>query len=1657
MQAMEKRYQILIKKHDSVVASKEALEKENMVLQTNVKDARQESHSFQSSLMKAESEKEQLKLEVDSLERDKVSVRGAYEESKKEITELQGKVQSLSSKILLITKENGSLDAKIQHILSERSRESLNYSKLEQEKSILEKSNAWFQDELERKAQMSNEERQKATQKIVELSNQCCEYKSRLENLETDHERLKLEISDQNERLKNTSKLLKEARESFAEKQESFEQELTLAQRMAQLYRESSEENAKRTMELEGIVSELKVHLEESSAAYSQTVAELEQQCKEATEKAQEEKEIREKVVAAAAAGSFGISAPSKEDPSNEEQQNHITSAEMYAKLIEAEERLRVEQLKTREKEIYFEDLLIEVEKRASLLHEQQVEFEKIKSSHVKLLADINELSVEKKSIYENLKKMESRAKDLSNEKVSLEQQVRDLGQQVAKLLHATTNPNSKDSHGFAGGNATDVTTEYLVEFSTIEELQQQNQKLLKVNRELSMAAETTKEEVKREMQEEYEARIDQLRSDLDDVKRNREHAEEIFEHVVRQRDTLRELLQGVGGDLGAGRRRVPNEKSLGSQESLSVSCLPNNLNTARNPENLQYREMYDDLEKKFDEYKKKSTEEYSNLEKDLSSAKNELISMKRQISQAQAECEYEKERCSRLSASTDSQQMQVENLLASNAKYQALVNELERRLSVAQQNLSDSEEKLRCLNNQVSILESEKKILAEAEKRLTKEASGLSQEKFRLAAELDVLRKQFNQLESETSVKMSRQQESILKLENDLSSAKREVSIARGRVEYAHTEVAQLKEELKNTASKLESKLDAKATELSEMQRRASSAEAKSDLLQEAIRKSEEKVARLEIEKNARISAPQNASLFEAEAEQSQDVRGNNINRVKEYEVEIKVLREELVSAQEALAASTGHAKQYETIAQTAEEALKSSQTEHQKFKRDAANRVSSIETEVKRLRVEISKKDISIKELKQEESKLRQECERFRHMVDVEKANAKEQVRETYQNLETEKQRVSDLTREVEKLGKEITEVRKAYDAEVVAHGDAVKRIASTESSLETIQNRLKSVLNDLDNERASKKKIEAEHVSKIEEQNHHIQNLQRSLEQISNFRDTLQQELESLTKSSGPDVSQLSNSMKLLRQEREAAELNLSLCEREVIRLRQENSVAKRAVEEARAQLSAEMERQNLKRTENKESEINYKEQISITRESNIALRSDNMEKQKQLKVFEEQLKQCQSIIDPLNLQIKEKESEVASLKEELKVALESANRWESRSKALSEKSGSINAEEYEQLKSDLDQAKHDLGLHQEKSSTLLKEKGDLENRLKQAETIAHRTNASVNALKKQLEEQKKKSEASCKSVSDLSRKQQEEKDKKIQEITDEKMALESKILELTKKEETWKLKAKNLLSNCEKSNLAKKQAESQVKSLKYTLENLQKEISLIKAPTERDNQECIPIEGGLTEPSGKRKTIEQKEEISNKKLRPAAEVFTPAHVEVAAEQQHVAPNPITTGRDIVDLAIKKAIRKTETPAQDMEIDPEVVIKEKLDENVQDLLDTGKSHPGSEDSSEKRQRSENEDTAATEEKNEGDLEYKDGSMPSRALEEGEDQVQKQTTEEPDIEENDIGENEIDVDPSHDVLREDAKQTDEGTSKPDSPKKKTKRTKIQWKDTSK
>ena len=364
------------------------------------------------------------------------------------------------------------MDAKLHETQVSQSRVALAQARLEQEKEILERSNRWLNEELERKSEAFSAERRKATDTILDLQRRLAEAEGGGQRAQAQAVQQHGKLEQQTKaaevggawglpgagwwglawrsclglattapcfpactrascgcdgpplaplvqltcctawpsclaaclgmpvRMQEVAARLREVREEAAAKEEQFEKELGMSQRMAQLYRESGEERAKKCAELEGVVMELKTHMEAAAAAQREALEKADATRQAAERRLLEERALRERMMAAAGAGNQalltavgaagasgtpsglgtaraggrGAASPGLSPGSAAPAELHgLTTTEAYSKYTEMHERWRAERLKTRQQEIVMEELCSEVEKRAALVKEQQV------------------------------------------------------------------------------------------------------------------------------------------------------------------------------------------------------------------------------------------------------------------------------------------------------------------------------------------------------------------------------------------------------------------------------------------------------------------------------------------------------------------------------------------------------------------------------------------------------------------------------------------------------------------------------------------------------------------------------------------------------------------------------------------------------------------------------------------------------------------------------------------------------------------------------------------------------------------------------------------------------------------------------------------------------------------------------------------------------------------------------------------------------------------------------------------------------------------------------------------------------------------------------------------------------------------------------------
>ena len=223
----------------------------------------------------------------------------------------------------------------------------------------------------------------------------------------------------------------------------------------------------------------------------------------------------------------------------------------------------------------------------------------------------------------------------LNNENTLLQKQLDDLGRQVQTLLREIarrddpTIPPDEDLENVEAALGTEsLITNHLVSFKSIDGLQTQNQRLLKVVRELGQTMENEEKEYREAMEKEQTEAIKEAHDAMQELaaqlERQKTSSDSIIQAYVKERDTLRTMLA--------------------RSEKISSSALPQTatLNGAvLTTEQTDLARELDDVHGQFDAYRKEMGIDSGRLRDELIAAQREVNQMGAVLAKANAKIEY--------------------------------------------------------------------------------------------------------------------------------------------------------------------------------------------------------------------------------------------------------------------------------------------------------------------------------------------------------------------------------------------------------------------------------------------------------------------------------------------------------------------------------------------------------------------------------------------------------------------------------------------------------------------------------------------------------------------------------------------------------------------------------------------------------------------------------------------------------------------------------------------------------------------------------------------------------------------------------------------------------------------------------------------------------
>ncbi|NXY35413.1 TPR protein, partial [Pomatorhinus ruficollis] len=447
----------------------------------------------------------QLSREKEELEAEKRDLVRTTERRSQEVEHLNEDVKRLNEKLTEASTEKAKLQLKLDELQTSDVSMKYREKRLEQEKELLQNQNTWLNAELKAKTD-------ELLHTAREKGNEILELKCSLENKKEEVSRMEEQVNSLKQSNENLQKhveellnKLKEAKEQQASMEERFHNELNAHIKLSNLYKVINFQSQHKTC-----LSDLNL----ANKAAQEHLAEVEES------KAAMEKELREKISKLEKElenANDLLSATKRKGAILSEEELAAMSptaaavakvvkpgmklTELYNAYVETQDQLHMEKLENKRINKYLDEIVQEVEAKAPILKRQREEFERSQKAVASLSAKLEQAMKEIHRLQDSADQANKHASFFERESQRLEVRVKDLSQQICVLLmeleEARGNHVIRDEAVSSAdiSSSSEVITQHLVSYRNIQELQQQNQRLLVALRELGEAKEKEEQE----------------------------------------------------------------------------------------------------------------------------------------------------------------------------------------------------------------------------------------------------------------------------------------------------------------------------------------------------------------------------------------------------------------------------------------------------------------------------------------------------------------------------------------------------------------------------------------------------------------------------------------------------------------------------------------------------------------------------------------------------------------------------------------------------------------------------------------------------------------------------------------------------------------------------------------------------------------------------------------------------------------------------------------------------------------------------------------------------------------------------------------------------------------------------------------------------------
>ncbi|XP_021299554.1 nuclear-pore anchor isoform X2 [Herrania umbratica] len=1478
----EQTCSLLEQKFLSISGELSDLQSQNAQLQSSLDErladlaqAQAQKHQLHLQTIGKDGEIERLTMEVSELHKSKRQLLEMIEQKDLEIADKNAVIKTYLDKIVNLTDNAACKEARISGTEAELVRAQATCARLSQEKELIERHNVWLNEELTAKVddlvkfrRTQAELEADMSAKLADVERQCNECSS---SLNWHKERMReLEI-----KLTSLQEELCSSKEVATSNEERFSAELSTANKLVELYKESSEEWSKKAGELEGVIKALEMHLIQVENNYKDRLE------KEVSARKQFEKEtadLKEKLEKCESE----IEAGRKADELNLLPLGNFTTAtwidsydandmvednralvpkipvgvsgtalaasllrdgwslaKMYAKYQEAVDALRHERLGRKESESTLQRVLCELEEKAVFIMDERAEYEKMREAYSMINHKLQNSTSERSQLEKMIQELKADLRRRERENSLAQKEIADLQKQVTVLLKECRDIQLRCGpieHDFSGDCTIVAGADRSVEpdadkviseltFKDINGLVERNVQLRSLVRDLSDQIESKEMEFKEKLEMELKKQTDEAASKV---------------AVVLQRaEEQGRMIESLHTSVAMYKKLYEEEHKLHLSYSPAIEAAPD----AGKKDFLLLLEGSQEASKKALE---KVAERARCLEEDLAKARGEIISLRSERDKLALEANFAREKLENVMKEAEHKRDEINGVLARNVEFSQLIVDYQRKLRESSESLNAAEEHSRKLIMEVSVLKHEKEMLTNAEKRACDEVRSLSERVYRLQASLDTIQSAEEVREEARAMDRRRQEEYVIQIEKEWAEAKKQLQEERDNV---RTLMSDREQTLKNAMKQVEEIGKELANALhacAAAEARAAISEARLSDLEKKLKSSDVKI--LEIDGG---TVPSSVSTNEV--------------------VELPMTREEIETLKEEAKANRDHMLQYKNIAQINEAALKQMELTHESFKNEAEKLKGSLEAELGSLRERVSELENESSLKSEEVASVTAGKQEALSSASAEITSLKEETAVKSSQIVALEIQISSMKENLEKEHEKWRAAQANYERQVILQSETIQELTRTSQALALLQGEASELRKSADAHKSENAELKAKwevEKSILEESR---DKAEKKYDELNEQNKILHSRIEAFhiqlaEKDRGSSVilsgsavqdplgdSGLQNVVNYLRRTKEIAETEISLLKQEKLRLQSQLENALKAAQTAQATLNA--ERANIRAVLMTEEEIKSLQhqvrEMNLLRESNMQLREENKHNFEECQNLREVAQKIRIESETLESELMKRQIEVEASKKEIEIYRTGRDLLEKRVSELLERFKNIDVEDYDRLKNDVQ--------HKEEK---LKEKDaqieEIMNLLSKKEDTISKLERDLATSKLELNEKDKKLndilllEANLKSDMEKQKKLVLQHKRRAESLTKEKEQMSKENQALSKLLEELK-QGRRSISDTTGDQVMKEKEEkdTRIQSLEKTVERTREELKKEKDEHQNEKAKRIKCERTIME--------------------------------------------------------------------------------------------------------------------------------------------------------------------------------------------------------------